>query len=134
MNLLTVRDKAIGGGNEKEFSLLFPSNSITVRELIETRVKHEVDDYNAKLGDESSPIFRGLVQPNDSEVAINGCKLKAPRAVDFQAQFESAIQGFQQNQIFVLVNDKQCESLEEQIEVKPETVVIFLRLLPLVGG
>jgi len=34
----------------------------------------------------------------------------------------------------VLVDDRQAESLDEDIVVKPETRVSFLKLVPLVGG
>jgi hypothetical protein len=41
---------------------------------------------------------------------------------------------FAGNQIIVLVDDHQVESLDEEIVVRPDTRVSFLRLTPLVGG
>jgi hypothetical protein len=134
MHILTVRDQAIGGGAGHEFSLDFPSERITVRELIKSHIKQEVHAYNKSLTSQPSPVFRGLIQPTDAEIAVNGCRLKTPRTVDWQAQFDRAIEAFEHNQIFVLVNDKQVESLDDQILVNPQTLVSFLRIVPLVGG
>jgi hypothetical protein len=34
----------------------------------------------------------------------------------------------------MVVDDRQVEALEEEIRVRPETQVTFLKLVPLVGG
>jgi hypothetical protein len=34
----------------------------------------------------------------------------------------------------LLVDDRQVEELEEVIEIRPDTTVTFLKLVPLVGG
>jgi hypothetical protein len=38
------------------------------------------------------------------------------------------------NGFFVLVGDRQAESLDEPFEVKADTEVSFVKLMPLVGG
>jgi hypothetical protein len=78
--------------------------------------------------------FRGLVQPTDSERTLNGYRLKQPRAINATAQLAKAIAAFQGNQIIMLVDDRQVESLDEEITLRPNTRVSFLRLTPLVGG
>jgi hypothetical protein len=101
-----------------------------VRDLIRQRVCHEVDEYNRR----KPATFRGLVQPTDSERTLNGYRLKQPRAIDADAQFAKAIGAFAGNQIVMLVDDHQVESLDEEIVLKPDTRVSFMRLTPLVGG
>jgi hypothetical protein len=103
---------------------------ITVRDLIRQRVWHEVEEYNRRKPD----TFRGLVQPTDSERTLNGYKLKQPRAIDAASQLAKAIDAFAGNQIIMLVDDRQVESLDEEIALRPKTRVSFLRLTPLVGG
>ena len=125
-----VRDESTAGGSLQEFALELLTERITVRELIRSRVYQEVQDYNQKQPE----VFRGLVQPTDAEVTLNGFKLKQRRPIDWKKQFDKAIEAFESNRILILVDDKQVDSLDQEIEVKPGTEVSFLRLTMLVGG
>lgn len=128
---LTIRDEEMTGKTINEFSLDFLTEHITVRELIRSRVYQEVKDHNTQ---QNQTEFRGLVQPTDAERTLNGFRLKKPRQIDWNQQFERAIEAFKKNQILIVVDDRQVESLDEQIEVKTDTKVSFLRLTLLVGG
>jgi hypothetical protein len=127
---LTIRDETLGGGSPREWALAVTTERMTVRELIRSRVYQEVQDYNVQRGQ----IYQGLVRPEEAEKALNGWKLKQPRPLDWKRQFERAVEGFEANQILILVNDRQAESLDEEFVVGPDTSVTFLRLTPLVGG
>lgn len=127
---LTIRDETTAGETLNEFSLDFLTERISVRELIRSRVFQEVKDYNARRPD----LFRGLVQPTDAEATLNGFKLRKPRQIDWQQQFDKALEAFEAGQVLILVDDKQVDSLDEEIEIRPETRVTFLRLALLVGG
>ena len=130
---LTIRDEttfAFGDGSDGAFALDVPTERITVRELIRTRVYLEVRDYNLRQPE----YFRGLVQPTDAERTLNGFKVRQGRRLDPEKQFERAIESFYRNGFLVLVNDRQVDELEEEIEVRPDTTVTFLKLVPLVGG
>jgi hypothetical protein len=128
---LTIRDEELNGKTINEFSLDFLTEQITVRELIRSRVFQEVKDHNAK---QNQTEFRGLVQPTDAEKTLNGFRLKKPRQIDWQKQFDEAVEAFERKRILILVNDEQVESLEEEIQVATDTRVSFLRLTLLVGG
>ncbi len=56
---LTVRDETTSGGIDHEMPLEFPTERITVRELIRERVYPEMQDFNRKPHER---VFRGLVQ------------------------------------------------------------------------
>jgi hypothetical protein len=127
---LTVRDETTGGGTLNEFALEVLTERITVRELIRSRVYQEVQDYNRRRPE----VYRGLVQPTDAEKTLNGCKLPKARLIDWKKQFDKAIEAFEANGILILVDDKQAESLDEEIILRPDTRVSFLRLTMLVGG
>ena len=99
-------------------------------ELIRSRVYQEVQDYNRRQPEQ----FQGLVQPTDAEATLNGFKLKKPRQIDWKAQFEKALEAFEANRVLILVNERQVESLEEEIVVEAGTSVSFLKLTMLVGG
>lgn len=127
---LKVRDETSSGEITMEFELTVLSEKITIRDLIKKRVFDEVDNYNKNAPD----MFRGLVQPSESEKAVNGFKLKKRKKVDREKQFQMAAEAFGTSSLIVIVNDRQAESLDEEIIIGPRTLVSFLKLVPLVGG
>jgi hypothetical protein len=130
---LKIRDEttlSLGGDEVEGFTLDVLTARITVRELIRTRVANEVRDYNLSQPE----YFRGLVQPTDAESTLNGFKMRKRRRIDPEKQFELALRAFYTNGFILLVDDRQVDELEEEIEVRPDTTVTFLKLVPLVGG
>ena len=127
---LTIHDETTSGEKTSSFTLDFLSARITVRELIRKRVYEEVREYNLKMPE----YFRGLVQPTDAEKVLNGYKLRKLRKIDWEEQYERALEAFERNGFFILVDDQQVESLDEEIEIKLRTQVSFIKLVPLVGG
>ncbi|MDQ3942947.1 MAG: hypothetical protein M3254_07570 [Actinomycetota bacterium] len=130
---LTIRDETTSsfGGDNEEFTLDVPTGRITVRELIRARVYGEVRDYNLRQPE----YFRGLVQPTDAERTLNGFKVRRGRRIDPEKQFKRAVESFYRNGFLVLVDDRQVDELEEEIEIRPDTTTVtFLKLVPLVGG
>src|SRR5215472_8905204 len=127
---LTVRDETTAGQTLHEFALEVLTERLTVRELIRSRVYQEVQDYNLRQPER----FRGLVQPTDAEQSLNGYKLKKPRQIDWKQQYEKALDAFETNRFLLLINDRQAESLDEEVDVEPGTCVSFLKLTPLAGG
>jgi hypothetical protein len=130
---LTVRDETPAGGVSDAWSLEFLSETITVRDLIRERVYQEVQDYNVKQ--QAVGPYRGLVQPEGIEQALNGPRVAArARPIDWKKQFEKAVEAFETNRVLVLIDDKQAESLDQTFTITPTTAVTFLRLTLLVGG
>ncbi len=127
-----VRDEPIGGHSRDVLSLEFLTEEITVKALIEERVHQEVRDYNARAA--RAPLFQGLVQPSESEVALNGYQLKAGRQIEWRPQADLALDAFQRNGFLVLIGERQAEALSERVIVSPGTVVSFVKLTPMVGG
>ena len=130
---LTIRDETtfdVGNDNDEGFALDVSAERITVRGLIRARVYREVRDHNLRQPE----LFRGLVQPTGAERTLNGFKVRRGRRIDPERQFEGAIESFYRNGFIVLVNDRQVGGLDEEIEVRPDTTVVFLKLVPLVGG
>ena len=128
---LVIRDETTAGGRSEAATLTFPTERITVRELIRERVYQEVQDFNRAAG---RMHFTGLVQPTGAEAVLHGFRLKARREIDWKEQFDSACEAFEANRILVLVGETQAESLEDEIVITRGVEVTFLKLLPLVGG
>lgn len=126
----TLKRPAQTDQEDHTFLLNLLSEQVTVRELIRSRVYQEVQEYNAKQPEH----FRGLVIPSDAERTLNGPRLRKPRTIDWEAQYEQALAAFDQNGFLILVDDEQVTELDELIEVDLSTTVTFLKLVPLVGG
>ncbi len=127
---LMVQDETLMGAKNDALTLDFLNETISVQELIRERVYEEVRQYNAAKPE----YFRGLVQPTNAEATLNGSRLIERRQVDWQAQYRLALDAFQRNGFFILVDDRQVESLDETIALTPTTQVSFVKLVPLVGG
>ncbi len=130
---VTIFDETLSGERTASLRLDLLSSTITGRELIRRRVYEEVQEYHAAP---PSAVFRGLVTPTAAEIALNGPKPThvVKRRVDWEAQYERALQAFARNGFFVLVGDRQVEDLDEELELKVDTEVSFVKLVPLVGG
>lgn len=128
--ILTIKDESPDGKLLQELILTFETEVVTVKDIITERVLQEVDAYNKKL-----PLyFNGLVEPTEAERTINGFKLKARRVIDGEQQVYTALHAFQKNAFFVLIDEIQSESLEQEIELNGSPLVSFIKLTPLVGG
>lgn len=130
MPKLVVHDATASGETTRTFTLEDLTERMTVRELIRARIYQEVQDHNRS----SRELFHGLVQPTDTERTLNGFKFSKPRTLDWQEQYERALEAFERNGFFVLVGDRQAERLDEEFEVKPDMEVSFVKLVQLVGG
>ncbi len=127
---VTVFDETTSGGRTNELTLEFLTERITVRELIRSRVYQEVTEYNARQPEH----FRGLVQPTEAEQTLNGYRLRTGRKIDWERQYARALEAFERNGFFILVDDRQLERLDQEIDLRPDSEIAFLKLVPLVGG
>ena len=127
---ITIQDKFTFSAPGYFWELSVATEQLTVRELIKIRVFEEVEDYNAH----QSNLYRGLVQPTAAEQTLNGYKMLERQKINWEEQYESAIQAFQQNGFLILVDDRQVTELEDVIEILPKTSITFFKLVPLVGG
>ena len=129
MNIL-ISDELLNGTITNQFEIELSVNEITAQELIELRVHNEVDSYNKK----QTMYYKGLVDPSDAEKTLNGFKMKNQQNIDAEKQVYIALNAFQKNGFFILVDDKQIEELEQRIVLHETSKVSFVKLTPLVGG
>ncbi len=133
MNTILIKDQTISGtgiNGINEIDLQFESDIITVKDLIVSRVKKEVEIYNSKV----IKPYTGLVIPDKIEKFLNNKSPKLENLVDFEKQSYIALDGFMKNQFFVIINDKQVENLDEEVNLTSVKEVEFIKLTPLVGG
>ncbi len=127
---ISIKDETATGKVINEISISVSNELITVKDIIEARVIAEVEAYNNKMPE----MYKGLVQPLDAEVALNGYKIKDRKRVDAEKQVYTALNAFQKNGFFVLIDNKQAEDLDERVMLKAGATVSFVKLTPLVGG
>ena len=127
---ITVLDETTAAKTKATFVLELDTRRLSARELIRQRVRQEVARFNAQRPE----VFQGLIQPADSETELNGYRLRKFRTLDWEKQFEAAVRSFEANGFFLLVDGKQVESLDQELELDSTSTVQFIKLVPLVGG
>ena len=127
---LTIRDATIVDRLGTEFTLSLAAEQVTVRELIRSRVYQAVKDHNLAGWER----YRGPIQPTETERQLNGPRPRVVRRVDWEKQFDVAVDAFLHNGYLILVDERQVTHLDQVIEVCPSTLVTFLKLVPLAGG
>lgn len=130
MATVTFVDETTSGERRDSWGLEIAEERLTAGELIRRRVFQEVAEYNAR----QPQIFNGLVQPSDAERALNGYRLRTPRRIDAEQQCELALKAFRGNGFLLLVGDRQVEDADQEVDLPLGTEVVFLKLVPLVGG
>ena len=129
MLTITIHDETFTGNSLRHLEIDLPPTT-TVQDIIAARVAAEVHAYNERPAD----YFQGLVQPSDTEATLNGYRLRKYRNIDPEKQVYTALDAFQKNGYFVLIDNIQAESLTQEVFVTPRTRISFLKLTPLVGG
>jgi hypothetical protein len=130
MKTITINDETAIGKVLNQISIEVENEIMTVRELIKARVFAEVESYNERLPE----YFSGLVQPTEAERVLNGYKMRERRKIDAERQFYIALDAFQKNSFFLLIDNRQPDTLDEEVLVTNDTTVSFIKLTPLVGG
>lgn len=129
MNIL-IYDELLNGTITNQVEIALDTDSLTVRELITKRVSVEIDNYNKRLPE----YFNGLIEPKEAERTLNGYKLKPKQLIDVEKQVYIALDAFQKNGFFVLVDNEQLDELEHHVVFKSTSKISFVKLTPLIGG
>jgi len=127
---VTINDTTGVGKITNTINVSFRHELITVRDIIAARVEKEVHEYNNKKPD----YFMGLVQPTHAERTLNGYKMKERRHIDAEKQVYIALDSFMKNAYFILIDNKQAETLDEEVRISTTSNIRFVKLTPLVGG
>ena len=111
--------------------LSFKTGRVTVREIVCTRVRTEVERYNR---DPKAPSFTVLVSPPREELELNPPRRERPRELNAESQIEVAINAVRTGRVIVLFNGEQVTDLDAPLVIMPVSEARFLKLVPLVGG
>lgn len=119
---LSAIDQTLTGKYLSEIWLNFESETITVRELIKQRVAVEFSKRSET---------RAVFVPDADEAALNGEETSETRLEQFQ---NDALSAFKNNGFFLLFDDRQLTELDEKICINQDSRILFVQVVPLVGG
>mgnify|MGYP000365587080 FL=1 len=125
--LIEILDKTIPGDISNSFKIELEEIT-TPKEIISVRVKEEIKNYNEKANDK----LKSLVRPLAKETVLNSFKKK--KEIDVEKQIYVALEAFQKNGFFILVDDLQVSELNQKIQLKESSSISFIKLTQLVGG
>lgn len=133
-----IVDEYFGKSKTPVFEINFPSEKITIRDLITRRVEDEVAQVNAQKFRQKKSLqermFLAGITNRAPETLLNADTPKRHTTIDPVAAVETALKAFEAGSYFLLINDLQIEALNQEIVLTPQTEAVFLRLTPLVGG
>ena len=112
----------------------FPRPKASVRELIRARVELEVERQreNAVV---AGPVEAALNRRSGvSRFAAMFLRTDAREGGHIEALVEEAEQGFARGRYFILLDDRQAESLDDEIDLDRTGEATFLLITPLQGG
>ncbi|MCA9836881.1 MAG: hypothetical protein KC422_08200 [Trueperaceae bacterium] len=130
MVTVTMIDETGIGNITLEKIQTFNAAKLSLREVIRQRVLAEVTEFNAR----QPKVFQGLVEPGETEILLNQSKSKQRKPLDWERQFNRAVQAFEARTFIVLADDQQLDDLDEVLELSKIKELSFLKLVPLVGG
>ncbi len=129
--VITVKDATFSGDILNKIEIVVQNERTTLKDLIAARVTSEVKSYNEKLPE----YFKGLIQPSEAEKTLNGFRLKRrEKKIDVEKQIWTALDAFQKNGYFILIDNQQAEDLDQEVLVSKTTEISFVKLTQLVGG
>jgi len=141
--MLTISGKALGRRKPlfADFSIPFQPDlgdggSITLRDLIERVVRHEVAAFKQRQADRQ--FVHALTAKQIEEGAARGKVDMGGRdlqqEVDPEQAVATALEAFEDGLYLVVVDGAEQSLLDNQIFLKPDSRVAFVRLTMLAGG
>lgn len=125
---ISIVDETTSGQRRSAGDFRFDTETLTLRELIRRRVQQEVERFNRS----DAQVFRGLIDPEETERVLNGVPERP--VLNWEKQYAKAVTAFQGNGFLVLVDNRQITDLDETLQLRAQTTVSFLKLVPLIGG
>lgn len=117
---LSIKDETFTNEVYYETVIDLETEITTVQNIIKARVIKELENYD-------NP--NNLIKPHEIESILNNKK-----KIDKEKQIELALNAFNNNSYFVLIDNIQAKSLEQVVVVDKDTHVSFIKLTPLIGG
>ncbi len=113
-----------------------PSQPLTLADLLRQIVMAQVSEFQAR---QAQRQLLQVLSPQQIAIGVERGKITAggsdlDQAVDMQEAVEQALLAFKDGLYFVFIDDVQQDDLSQLVEIYDGSQMLFLRLIPLVGG
>ena len=131
---ITIQEETFVGKVLNKIALDIDQERVTIAELIRLKVAHTVTQHNAAIEaennqDSTQHAVENVLNRNQTETYAFKRELVDPETETYRAW-----EAFKTNQLIVLIDNSQAESLEQEVLLNQDTVASFLKLTQLVGG
>ena len=128
--MIKINDEDVRGECYHSFRIPNDADNLTVRDLIRLRIETEVKDFNVRR-----PLcFFALVQPEEAEITAKGYRLKTHHDIDWQLQYEAALDAFDKKSFLINIAGKDFQSLDDVIETPDSVEINFVKFNEIIGG
>lgn len=109
---------------------------LTLRDLLSQIVRAEVAGFADR---QSQRRLMQILSPSQIRLGVEQGKVDSggsdlEQAVDPEQAIATALQAFADGLYFVFLDEQQQENLDDIVTLQPNSELLFLRLVPLVGG
>lgn len=130
MPRLRLFDETTSGGRTAGPEIETGADALTLGDLVALRVREEIRARN-----DVGAAGRGWIVPQtEVERTLNGPRKTRTTFQDPDDAVAFAHEAFRQGRYLVLLPQGQAESLEQSVSLHDGDEVVFLRMVPLVGG
>ena len=137
---ITIAEEVIGQGIMDTIEVNLPMDKLTVKDIITAKVEVTVNSINKDpsvvksnhhfSSDEEKRLNQQLLEKKDKELKKRIESLK----LDAEKETYVALEAFQNNMFFIIIDEKQYSDLEEQVVITHKSQVKFIKLTQLQGG
>lgn len=112
------------------------SRRATLRDLITLVVQNEVEAFRTRQEERrlAKVLTAAEIEQGAAKGKIELGERDLQQEVDEEVAIATALQAFEDGFYYVFLDDVQQENLENTVFVGPESHLMFIRLVPLVGG
>ncbi|GAP98109.1 hypothetical protein [Leptolyngbya sp. NIES-2104] len=139
---LTISGKVMGKTRPTfaNWELLLPeelaAKGITLRSLLTHIVHAEVEAFRSR---QSQRRLLNILSPEQIQAGLAQGKIESggsdlDQAVEVEEAVETALQAFLDGFYYVFLDEQQVEDLDTEVVLSEQSELLFLRLVPLVGG
>lgn len=123
------------GSETSLFQAVIPTLQLTVRDLIDLRIREEIirinqfyEQKDLRPEKTTGELKRGAT------FQFAWMDLPREEMTSWESQAAKAHQAFEKGQFFICVDRHQVQGLDTEILLAPEAIVQFIKLIPLIGG
>jgi len=137
---IRILDEQFGKTKLSIFKLDYPTEMISVRDLITHRVEEEVARVNSmkknpsRIKAEHRMFLAGLTKQSPEALLNADSRPTRSKLINPVSAVAVALKAFEAGRYYILFNDQQVEHLDDIVTLTSESEAVFLRLTPLIGG